>query len=478
MSLSTKIIDFQTGQDFDIREDVTIEITMGGISLLNLQQRVRTHTQSFPLPRTPKNEALLSFVGIPHFYATPRREVTLQKGLIMLRGFITVLNSNAEDFEINFDFDDGGGFADLKDYNFYTMIFEQDYGTFDNTKEGKKAMLERVSQFDFSETERFWYAPHNYDGNITSVSDTQGKFNGGLVIRIHKLFNHLESELGLNIDGYLENIPQTACLLNKWAGFAIKSLPPAGEEITPIVRQFNGYNGEFLSMSTIIKAVCQVFGLDFIQVNYNTFTFKKISTMLTATAYHFDRPFLQFTKQTDLKLAQRNVIKYKNNGNGSADGSFYATGIGSKDLFTMEATRVYERVSTSSVEPEYYTGLDLSNVDDVCILFYDADLDDEQDKIVNLSSRWEGNQVLASDLISVMTLRTFSLGQYFVYNHLSNVFTNPIMFEVQAYITPLEWENIMLNRTITNVSLNGKFFVEEMAYNLTTGNAILKLIKI
>ena len=52
---------FQNGNKLDVSQEETIEINMGGISLLNLQQRTYTHTNSFSLPRTPNNEAELGY---------------------------------------------------------------------------------------------------------------------------------------------------------------------------------------------------------------------------------------------------------------------------------------------------------------------------------------------------------------------------------------------------------------------------------
>ena len=92
---------FQNGNKLDVSQEETIEINMGGISLLNLQQRTYTHTNSFSLPRTPNNEAELGYIGLKQVYATPRVEVIIQRGSINLRGFITVLNTTESTIEVS-----------------------------------------------------------------------------------------------------------------------------------------------------------------------------------------------------------------------------------------------------------------------------------------------------------------------------------------------------------------------------------------
>ena len=51
---------FDNGNKLDVSQEETIEINMGGISLLNLQQRTYTHTNSFSLPRTPNNIGIVT----------------------------------------------------------------------------------------------------------------------------------------------------------------------------------------------------------------------------------------------------------------------------------------------------------------------------------------------------------------------------------------------------------------------------------
>ena len=137
---------FQNGNKLDVSQEETIEINMGGISLLNLQQRTYTHTNSFSLPRTPNNEKELGYIGLKQVYANPRAvEVIIQRGSINLRGFITVLNTTENTIEVSFAYDDGGGFADLKNMNFYTMVYNEVYPEFNDDSNGEDNLLRYIT---------------------------------------------------------------------------------------------------------------------------------------------------------------------------------------------------------------------------------------------------------------------------------------------------------------------------------------------
>ncbi len=156
---------FQNGNKLDVSQEETIEINMGGISLLNLQQRTYTHTNSFSLPRTPNNEKELGYIGLKQVYDTPRVEVIIQRGSINLRGFITVLNTTEKTIEVSFAYDDGGGFADLKNMNFYTMVYnDYAYPYYANSHAGREQMFIKLTSLEIGVNEATHYAPYNIAG--------------------------------------------------------------------------------------------------------------------------------------------------------------------------------------------------------------------------------------------------------------------------------------------------------------------------
>lgn len=103
-------------------------------------------------------------IGLKQVYATPRIEVIIQRGLINLRGFITVLNTTESTIEVSFAYDDGGGFADLKKMNFYELVYNDcPYPYYENSNAGREQMFTKLT-LEIGVNEVTHYAPHNIAG--------------------------------------------------------------------------------------------------------------------------------------------------------------------------------------------------------------------------------------------------------------------------------------------------------------------------
>ena len=320
---------FQNGNKLDVSQEETIEINMGGISLLNLQQRTYTHTNSFSLPRTPNNEKELGYVGLKQVYATPRVEVIIQRGSVNLRGFITVLNTTENTIEVSFAYDDGGGFADLKNMNFYTMVYNEVYPEFNNDATGEEDLLRYITAMPVGTAdEKLYYAPHTAGGMVTAY-DRDSQNSGGLAIRFLKFIEMLEQELGITIAGK-SNIPPKLWVVNKWAGFGV-TYKSATHKIQPFVSIRQNIGDNFLSASDVLKAFCQYHNLDFVQTSYNTFEFKLFSAILANEPYVIEQDILDWQKRTTSGWVLYNDIVYKNNGRAFA--TLLGNGEGRNELF-------------------------------------------------------------------------------------------------------------------------------------------------
>jgi len=53
----------------------------------------------------------------------------------------------------------------------------------------------------------------------------------------------------------------------------------------------------------------------------------------------------------------------------------------------------------------------------------------------------------------------------------------PIIFDITIWLSNYDFEQVSQKRMVRSVVLGGDFFVEKMAYNVNTGNAVLTLIK-
>ena len=468
MLYPTNIYVFQNGNKLDVSQEETIEINMGGISLLNLQQRTYTHTNSFSLPRTPNNEKELGYIGLKQVYDTPRVDVIIQRGSINLRGFITVLNTTEKTIEVSFAYDDGGGFADLKNKNFYTMVYNETYPEFNTDQNGKDDLLRYITAMPVgTPDEKLYYAPHTAGGIVTAY-DRDSQNSGGLVIRFLKFVEMLEQELGITIDGK-SNIPPKLWVVNKWAGFGVqyKSAP---YKIQPFVSLRQNIGDNFLSASDVLKAFCQYHNLDFVQTSYNTFEFKSFSAILANAPYVIEQDILEWQKRTTTGLGLYNDIVYKNNGRVFA--TLWGNGEGRKELFkSLVSSPARQSFPTSPMNAEL-SGYNLVDCPDVIFLTkHDIIF---SDKYYEFLTGAGGAQYHNAFEINYPELITADPRNYYI---IRQALRYPIIFDVTIWLSNYDFEQVSQKRMVRSVALGGDFFVEKMAYNVNTGNAVLTLIK-
>ena len=464
---------FDNGNKLDVNQEETIEINMGGISLLNLQQRTCTHTNSFSLPRTPNNEKELGYIGLKQVYATPRVEVIIQRGSINLRGFITVLNTTEKAIEVSFAYDDGGGFADLKNMNFYT-VYDETYPEFEDNSNGEEALLRYITAMPVgTPDEKLYYAPHTAGGMVTAY-DRDSENSGGLVIRFLKFIGLLESELGITIEGKA-NIPSYLWVVNKWAGFGVQY--KYANKIQPFVSLRQNIGDNFLSVSDVLKAFCQYNNLDFVQTSYNTFEFKSFTTILKNAPYVIEQDILEWQKRTTTGLAKYNDIVYKNNGRALA--TLLGNGKGRKELFkSLVSAPARQSFPTSPMNAEL-TGYNLLDCPDVIFLSNTADPAYPEnyytiDKYYVFLTGSGGTQYYKTLTINYPELKIAPVRNYYT---IQQALQYPIIFDVTIWLSNYDFEQVCQKRMVRSVVLGGDFFVEKMAYNVNTGNAVLTLIK-
>ena len=465
---------FQNGNKLDVNQEETIEINMGGISLLNLQQRTYTHTNSFSLPRTPNNEAELGYIGLKQVYANPRIEVIIQRGSINLRGFITALNTTESTIEVSFAYDDGGGFADLKNMNFYTMVYNETYPEFNDDSSGEDNLLRYITAMPVGTVdEKLYYAPHTAGGVVTAY-DRENQNSGGLVIRFLKFVELLETELGITINGKT-NIPTYLWVVNKWAGFGVQ-YNNATYKIRPFVSLRQNIGDAFLSVSDVLKAFCQYHNLDFVQTSYNTFEFKSFTSILTNAPYVIEQDILEWQKRTTSGLGFVNEITFKNNGRVFA--SIWGNGEGRRELFkSLVSSPPVQYFPTSPINAEL-TGYNLLDCPDVIFLsksnpaypesYY------ESDKYYEFITGFGGEQYYNTLTIKYPALKIAQAGNYYT---IQLALRYPIIFDITIWLSNYDFEQVSQKRMVRSVVLGGDFFVEKMAYNVNTGNAVLTLIK-
>ena len=456
---------FDNGNKLDVSQEETIEINMGGISLLNLQQRTYTHTNSFSLPRTPNNEKELGYIGVKQVYANPRIEVIIQRGSINLRGFITVLNTTESTIEVSFAYDDGGGFADLKNMNFYTMVYNEVYPEFNDDQNGQDNLLRYITAMPVGTVdEKLYYAPHTAGGMVTAY-DRENQNSGGLVMRFIKFVELLETELGITIDGKT-NIPSYLWVVNKWAGFGVQY---NSTTIQPFVSLRQNIGDAFLSVSDVLKAFCQYHNLDFVQTSYNTFEFVSFSNILSNQPYVIEQDILEWQKRTTTGLGLNNEITYKNSDRAFA--SIWGNGAGSQELFKSLVSAPAKQFFPTSPINSQLIGYNLADCPDVIFL---TTWSFTASKYYEFLTGSGGNQYYNTLTINNPELLIAYPRNY---EYIRQALQYPIIFDITIWLSNYDFEQVSTKRMVRSVVLGGDFFVEKMAYNVNTGNAVLTLIK-
>ena len=91
------------GVKFDMLAGETVEVVMGGFSLLDLSLRSADYSTSFKLPRTPVNESILEFASETTRYNRPNVAVYVRFGTKDMLGYMKVLSfSNVYSVTITF----------------------------------------------------------------------------------------------------------------------------------------------------------------------------------------------------------------------------------------------------------------------------------------------------------------------------------------------------------------------------------------
>ena len=133
-----------------------------------------------------------------------------------------------------------------------------------------------------------------------------------------------------------------------------------------------------------------------------------------------------------------------------------------------------EILKIKSFIPVYYEGLYSG---------YDTSDKDALSKLIIMgSSGYTANEVKSRGIAYTSGIQSYVASPIDMNGYYSSIlnpiFANPVILSASGYIDPLTADSIMNTRIINSVKLGGRYWVDEMKYNLTTGNSVLKLIKL
>jgi len=444
------IIVQSTGIRLDVLPDTTVEMNMGGISLLNLQDRTATYTNSFKLPRTPTNEQQFGFASSPTRSNKVSLAVTISKGLFS-RSAILKVDSFDTDYSCTVSF---GDCLELVTGQHYEYLYQH------------IPIMSNVDEVTFVRGIRdvtsglpVFFLHTSQDTMPIATSKTRNLF-----VPISDMIDAIETATGITIGGTIlteaDYLSSFLCLPNFWV--------TRSGTVGHYTYTLDGTDSGNL-ITDLLKEIALIF---FCDVEFTPTSININKATLTGTPTEADG--FTFTKSTVSGLAESNIIMYD-----------VAKTILNKywgaDTITADGTGLKEVVKLKTYMPASLGGVLWNPI----ILGTDSDA---TNKIII------GTKQLVPDDTFIMyngvshdstygvdednySFQMYDLSGYYS-TLLDPIFLAPVLLDATCYLDPIQAENIMTSRLILSRQLQGLYWVDSMAYDLTSGRVKMKLIKL
>lgn len=420
------------GTRLDVYPTATIEVNMGGISLLNLQDRTATYTNSFKLPRTKTNEAVFGFASQPTRNNRPSIDVIITKGLFQRQAVLKVIAFD-KDYDCSIKYSDA--FSKLSEYK-YDILFN--IKTIQSI--GVGFMVNTICSTGFN---GLFYL-------VTSGKEIPSTPDGSasLYVHIKTLLDRICIANNLTLSGtLLTNVD----FLNVYVNIPNFYLIQIGNSTST-----NGWiNPTFAKTAAdLIKKICILFFADF-KSDGSTIYLNELD--LTPNGVNIEG--FNFTKKTYSGLKKINRVKYEVD-----SGIIDLTGL--KDEVVADGMGDGDLATTGLYVPKTDSLGFYGKADDSKTVFMSSEPLTGIVKFLGVDYNVNGKKAAPLSISG------------FYSSILNPIFANPVILEATRNIDPITADTIMTQRIINSVQLGGRYWVDEMAYNLTTGQSKLKLIKL
>lgn len=438
-----------SGVRLDVNPSATIEVNMGGISLLNLQDRTATYTNSFSLPRTPTNEAVFEFASQPTRNNKPSINVWISKGLFQRSAVLKVLKFD-NDYKCSISYDDTNVFQNISNYNFYDLQVEDEIVSYVPAPYSDKDILTEIYKF------RTNFAPFAVVVYNHRVTDGTPNDNSTAYSALGFL-SKLEDIFGVSIVGDVlsDTYFQKSFIFNKFIGIEYEGIT------NTIYSRSIPRTKDIITCGEILKTLSNIFFFD-IKISNNTITLNRININETPILLEG----FKYNKQIQSPYNLNNRIVY--NVDSREDKLFGSDNIVSAGANDKEILKI------NSFIPVYY---------DTTYFGYDTSDKDALSKLIIMGSNgYTSNTVKSKDTSYTSAIQShvaYPLDMNGYYSNILNpIFANPVILEADKWLDPFTANQIMESRIINSVQLGGRYWVDTMAYNLTTGQSKMTLIKI
>ena len=429
------------GVKFDMMAGETVEVVMGGFSLLDISLRSINYTTSFKLPRTPANENILGFASETSRYNRPIIPVFVRYGSKDIPAYLKVI-SFSKTYSVRIAFADF--FSAMAGFELNEII--ADNITNPMYTSGVSAYYEDL-MLQMTQNNVFTLFHHYSEKQEPELSEM------GIYINQEKIISMICEKAGYTAIFSAEIDLSTKFIFCKdWAYSIALSSGIHALNITKITDK------QYKSISVLLKQLCLANALYFdVDELKKEVIFYKMENVLTSEHVSVETLILS-EKNHYTGYGARNTIKYSV-GDGTLTTTKYATftadGDVSKEVLQLEMLipskvgSIYNLVDVTEIAPASRDG-------NTIMLYYG----DEGER-ARVSTQYHTPPDLAP-----------------IYSFMQTIFADTFLISATGYIKNIDVEKINKRRIIKSLGLGGYYFVETMNYNLNTGKAVLTLIKL
>lgn len=444
MLQAIELIDKASLRRVDLYPNVKIELNMGGISLLSLSDRVQTYTNSFDVPRTPNNEYLFGHASHSTRNNRPVISVWMTVGLFQSDAILTVTAFDTS-YKCVLSYSNPAYMEAMKTTTIGTLC--------DGT-----VLESGVS------TETFIYdiCTSNLLGwhNVLSYSATSSYYIPSTTIKSRSLglllpdfISLVETQFGITISG---NLLSDADFQNAYLNVTDAYVGRSG---TVGNYTFTLFTESSLIVMDVLKQIALLFFKDirFSGVLLEFIDIEKTGSVLVETLNFQSKEILSgLGKNNRINYTLSETFEDKN----TYGDVFFSTGLDDKELLKLDAyipkdsgLGMYDTRGDDSVSGKIVLST-VEFLDYVDVIFMATTLNVYSDKL---------------------TFYSLS-GKYSTY--LNTIFENPIIINADGWMSSITASQLISERVILSKTLQGRYWVENMAYDLLTGLSKLKLIRL
>lgn len=517
MSQPIRIIT-DSGIELDIAEGTTIEVTSGGISLLSLADREMTYTNNISFPITTNNAKAFNFSFDKRVKLNNAIPVTVIKSGFHEKGDIKVTGESDGKISAVINFNSLNILNDIKNTKIDTLIFGANNYLFLGTETTFEKVRVKFCTSKFNEyiwpsygitgTSYEYFAVSRYPNDYESAGLKGIEINSFLLddsnlmtgrtkkntvaTTIANIFSLAESYLGITFEGDMLTDPFFAnscillnnCTVDFWRGTS---------SCDCILRKESNSD---LKLGELLKKVAQVWFCELIIDDANSkITFTKLSTELTNTPVNIDGTIKSYNT-TRGGFAANNYIKYDidtsyTDTTGLAD-NIVSDGAGSKDILKIDSKVPKSYIIDYSMSISWFGRniYDLSDISGTFIYYgiiggVSVPIDPQfqmnyrTSKTYLLQDNFDDTSYIYETYTGAQTVNHANiLSMSGIYSDvIGSMLENPVILDVECAFNPIIWKSVKESRVITSIQLQGKYWVEDMVYNIVTGATKLKLIK-